>query len=226
MPVMVVFQTGSFRFALERSSIRDVGSLTTGANGLPGRLLRQMITVKGQSIELIDLAAALDPDDCAAHSATVRLIFISGLPRLALRVDHIRGSISVDAARMSAMPPVFTGRARVCFPKVLHLEQQLVPVLDTTALTVLGQKARPEMDLEQIQHTHAGVAEKAPPNPRPLDGHDLEALVVSKLQEIIAQRAERIVGQTIAETLERRRGHWAMRRVSLPGRPRSMDLNG
>ncbi len=215
MPQMVLFQTGNMQFALDRNRISHIGPMIIGAGAVKGRIQQQSIEYMGQpDLLLIDLAAAMDTDAAVPQPSDTKLIMLKAPPTLALWADSVHGVITADTEQMDVLPPVFTGAARSCFPKILRLKDKLILVVDVVALVKFLQNTGPSA--HQIWQKHA--ADKQAPfptekaahsnqSPKRSDDNTLEAMIARKLQQIIGRRVKKIVAQTMAETLDRHRVH-------------------
>jgi chemotaxis signal transduction protein len=70
---------------------------------------------------------------------------------IALRVDHIEGVAETEANRFADLPPVFTGKTRTWFPRILIYQEALIPLLDPAGMAGLKEEELPEFSTEDTR---------------------------------------------------------------------------
>lgn len=209
MPELVLFQTGNIKFALDRNCISRIRPVPEGSTGATGRIQQQPIEFEGRDLLLIDLAAATNQDTATSYPTNAEMIVVKGSP-LALMADQVTSTLDLNGHRMDELPPVFGGTAGACFPNVLHIENQLVLVIDPDALAdvetyAANLRARPKTECPMVEDEQAAPhCEKGLPHTssEPDIGDPLDAVVGQKLRDIIGRRVKQVVAQTMTRVLE------------------------
>jgi chemotaxis signal transduction protein len=206
MMEMVLFKTGNVLLALDRTCIRHIGSMSVDLGMTKDRRQQQTIDHKGETLSVIDFAASLTCQSPTPPSSDAKVIVLKGSPTLALWADSVKGKMSVNAAQLALLPPVFTGTARVCFPKVLIFKEQLVLVVDAPALASVAQFAPPSPSthpLEQKPEAETLGATLTVSEVSSTDrsgGHTLEHAVAQNLQRITDRLRKKVEARTLAQT--------------------------
>lgn len=209
MRQLVLFQTGNIEFALDRDCISHIRPIPGDSTGDVGRVQQQPIEVEGRDLLLIDLAAASNEDGAATCPTEAEMIVVKE-SSLALFADQVKSTLDVKGEHMDELPSVFGGTACACFPKVLHLDDQVALVIDPDALADVETyaaklRAKPKTKRHRAEdEPKAPQPEKAQQMPTasaPVVGDTLEAVVGDKLRDIIARRVEEVVAQTMARAL-------------------------
>lgn len=149
MSQLVLFHTGNIHFAIQRD---DIGHIVSSKNGFSSALYRvqcQTVKYKGCSLVLIDLAATATKGSQRPYPPELKIIVLKSAPALGLLAEKISGALDVDPQQMDVLPPVFTGKARACFPKIVRLGDHLGLVIDAATL--------PELLLPGLQAEHRKV---------------------------------------------------------------------
>ncbi len=134
MPQLVLFHTGNIHFAIERDDISHIESPRNGfASGLC-RVQCQTVKHKGCSLVLIDLTATANKGSQQPYPHELKIIMLKATPSLGLLAEKISGALDIDTQQMDVLPPVFTGKARACFPRIVRLGDHLGLVIDAAKL--------------------------------------------------------------------------------------------
>ena len=213
MPELLFFQTGNIHFAIERNTISHIGSPTAGFPAGLCRVLCRTVAHKGGSLALIDLAATLDQCSKQPYPPEPKVIMLKTMPATGLLAEQVHAVLDVDTPQMDALPPVFTNKARACFPQILRLDDHLVLVIDAATLPELLPDSRQSANAlppacTQAENKPVATQDKDRSEEKHLETkqpvtEDMEALIVSKFQEIIGRRVERLLSQTMAQAVER-----------------------
>jgi chemotaxis signal transduction protein len=210
MHELVLFQTGDIEFALHRERIDDIQSIFPGSVQIQ-RSQQQTVEHEGGPLIVVDLAPGANHCTPPPTDPDAKMIILKGSPPYALLADTVKESVEVHAAQMDVLPPVFTGTARACFPKVLCQGAKLILIVDTDALAdrmidfdatlETGQGRQNEFETHlATPPTERALPFRPPPNPS--TSVPLEEKVEEILQKIIEQRVEKKVAETMAQTLE------------------------
>lgn len=203
MPQLILFQTGNMHFALERNTIDHIGPPTAGFSSNLCRVLCRTVAHGGCPLALIDLAATPDQDSKRPYSPELKIIMLNTAPSVGLLAEQVHGALDVDTQQMDMLPPVFTGKARACFQRIVRLDDHLVLVIDAASLAELlpdgwqsavENKPPATQEEDRIERTH-------PARERP-GTQEIEALIVRKFQDIISRRVKRLLPQAMAEAIE------------------------
>lgn len=212
---LVLFQTGSMEFALDRNCISHIRSIPEQTRETRDRIQQQTIEHEGRSLLLIDLAADANQDCAVPHPSDAKMIVVKESPPMALLADHVKCNVETNGEQMDELPPVFAGTARACFPKVLRLEDQLALVIAADALAELGiyadtapaaRQTRPHQNRDKKETFKADNPAHSNPSSTPSADKTLENIVGEKLQLVIGRRVRKTVAETMARTLERHMG--------------------
>lgn len=202
MPQLILFQTGNMHFALERNAISHIGSPTAGFSSDLCRVLCRTAVHKGCSLALIDLAATLDQDSKRPYPPELKIIMLKTAPYIGLPAEQVHGVLDVDAQQMEVLPPVFTGKARACFQRIVRLDDHLVLVIDAASLPELlpddwqsAAENKPPVTQKE-DRTERSHATKDRPGMQ-----EIEALIVRKFQDIIGRQVKRLLSQAMAEAV-------------------------
>lgn len=213
MPQLAIFQSGNVHFAVERDCIRLIEPITTALKAASGRNRKQTIAHKGQSMLLIDLAVGLGAPAAAPHPRSAKMIVIKGQPAMALWADRIHGVVTAGAEDMDALPLVFAGTARACFPKVLRRKKGLALIVDTGVLARIEASGEDHGLIRQgvREERHAPASETGAKRPGeiPVMRADItvENIVDMKLHQFIGQRVKQVLEQTMTKTMARQGVH-------------------
>jgi chemotaxis signal transduction protein len=126
MQRLVVFQIGNRQLGV---NMELTGSIETAA-GLLEHQESDVLMINGEEVPLYDLAAVFGnaPSSLGPESRKVMLIRTRER-RLALIVDRVDRVIEAESGEIAPLPPVFTGPALACFPRVLVRDGALIPLL-------------------------------------------------------------------------------------------------
>ncbi len=137
MPQLVLFHTGNIHFAIERDEISHIESPKDGfAIGLR-RVQCQTVMHNGGAMDLIDLTATVNKDSQQSYPPGLKIIMLKSAPSLGLLAEKISGALDVDPQQMDVLPPVFAGKARAYFPRIVRLGDHLGLVIDAATLPEL-----------------------------------------------------------------------------------------
>lgn len=210
MRQLILFQTGNIEFALDHNCISHIRPIPEDSTGVSERVQQQPIEVDGRDLLLIDLAAASNEDGAASCPPEAEMIVVKESP-LALYADQVKSTLHVNGERMDELPPVFGGTSRACFPKVLHLEDQLVLVINPDALADVETYAATLRAKSKAKRHHTEDEHKAPRTEKApqiqtasetVARDTLETVVGEKLRNIIGRRVQQVVAQTMARALK------------------------
>lgn len=137
MMQLVLFETGKIHFALERKDISQIASPQNGFSSGRCRILSQTVLLKSGSLTLIDLAATANRDSEQPYPPELKIIKLKAVPSLGLLAEQVYGVLDIDTEHMDVLPPVFTGKARTCFPRTVRLDDHLALVIDAATLPKL-----------------------------------------------------------------------------------------
>lgn len=213
MPKIILFQSGNAQFAVDPSCIGEIQPASALGATLGTRQTRQTIQYQGRALQLIDLAAVLNPGNPDSHPPQAKALMVkpfNDAPDMAIIADAINGVMDASAQQVNELPPVFTGTARRYFPNVVCLEQRLALVFNTTALV------EPEPGGDPAPHrieARSGSDNTPTPAARPLllkaspqgataiDLERLESLIEATIHKIAAKRIQQVVPQAMKEAL-------------------------
>lgn len=204
MPQLILFQTGNMHFALERNAISHIGSPTAGFSSDLCRVLCRTVAHKGRPLALIDLAATLEQDSNRPYPPELKIIMLKTAPSIGLPAEHVHGDLDVDTQQMDVLPPVFTGKARACFQRIVQLDDHFVLVIDAASLPELlpdGWTSAAENKPPALQEEDR--TERSHPAKERQGTQEIEALIVRKLQDIIGRQVKRLLSQAMAEAIDR-----------------------
>ncbi len=193
MPQIVLFEIGGVQFGIHRSCIDRIAPMRDAARAVLVPEVRQRVGFQGESLDLIDLSMVLERDVETPAADSAEVILLQGDTGLSLLADKVGETLGVGAEHLYDLPPVFTGKARICFPKVLWMEGTMALIIDMNGLPTILPKTDPAHPERPQQ--------KAPPVP--LDGRRLERVMMEKISLMIGQQVDHVVARTIADVLER-----------------------
>lgn len=153
MTEFILFQVARRRFGLELGHVRsvfresslDIRDAETPEGEPDGLGPLRVCRVDDRDVPLMDLSTffAGEEGECPPTPACAglpvaggkRILLIrAGERELALRVDDIDRVVTLDAAGVMPLPPVFRGRSARWFPRVLRLENALALVVDPVGM--------------------------------------------------------------------------------------------
>ncbi len=193
MPQIVLFEIGGVQFGLYRSCIDRIEPLRDAVRAVLVPEVRQSVEFQGENLDLIDLSKVLKGVGETSAADGAEVILLQGDTGLSLLADKVGETLGVCAEHLYDLPPVFTGKARTCFPKVLRMEGTMALIIDMNGLPAILPKTGPDHP-ERPQQKAPAV---------PLDGHRLERVMIEKLSLMIGQQVDHVVTRTIADVLER-----------------------
>ncbi len=178
MPEMMLFHIGPYLIGLDLADVRNVYRVGDEAVSSCGTDGNGVCRVGDREMPVYDVSALLDVPPAGPNPAYRKVVALSVHDRrLALRVDQVDRVIDVDEQQIVPTPPVFRGKSLVWFPRILHHDGALVPILDPAGM--------------------AGIA--PPPEPGPLD----EWLSGVLREETVAAAAQRAVRRVLPDALNR-----------------------
>jgi chemotaxis signal transduction protein len=127
MQRLVIFQIGNRQLGV---NMELTGSIEAAA-GLLDQQGSNVLMINGEEVPLYDLAAVFGnaPSSLGPESRKVMLVRTRER-RLALVVDRVDRVIEAESEEIAPLPPVFTGPALACFPRVLVRESELILLLN------------------------------------------------------------------------------------------------
>ena len=127
MQRLVIFQIGNRQLGV---NMELTGSIEAAA-GLLDQQGSNVLMINGEEVALYDLAAVFGnaPSSLGPESRKVMLVKTRER-RLALVVDRVDRVIEAESEEIAPLPPVFTGPALACFPRVLVRESELILLLN------------------------------------------------------------------------------------------------
>ena len=209
MPQLAIFQSGNVHFALDRDCIGRIEPITTALKAASQRIGKQTVAHKGHAMLLIDLAVGLGASTAGPHPRSSKMIVIKGRPAVALWADRIHGVATANPEDMDALPPVFAGTARACFPRVVRRPKGLALVVDTRALTDIESSGANEGQVRQDVRKDSQRPVSATLDAHPGKGQVMHAdvavenIVDMKLHQFIGRRVKQVITQTMTESLAR-----------------------
>jgi purine-binding chemotaxis protein CheW len=213
MPKIILFQSENAHFAVDPTCISDIQPASALGVTLGTRQARQTIRHQGRALQLIDPAAFLNPGHYAPHPPDAKVLMVkplNGAPDMAIIADAVDGAMDAPEQQINALPPVFTGTARRYFPTVVHLDQRLALVFNTSALVEPepgGDLAPCRTGVKSGAHNLPNPAAHPPPVKKPLQGatttslEHLEMLIEATIHKMIARRVQKEVAQAINKAL-------------------------
>jgi len=208
MPQFVLFETGKVQFGLVRSCINRVEPMCDTVRAAMAPDVRQRIGPPGGAIDLIDLSKALEGSVESSPGRDAEVILLNGNAGLSLLADKVGETLEAGAEQLYDLPPVFSGNARACFPKVLRIEDTMALIIAVEGLETIRpimHHANPETCAGREsdgKEAHPGGPQQDAPAV-PLDGNRLEGVMIRKLSHMIGQQVDQVVERTIAAVLER-----------------------
>lgn len=152
MKKLMVIRVGGHPFGLDLIYIRGVYRTEDPASFEVGADHPLSSRLKSRKVVLLDLSRALGAGGPIGNDAPFRrllLMEVQGLA-VALGVDQIEGVIQIEPDQIVPLPPVFTGKPRRWFPGVFMGEDDLIPLVNPTAVALDGAAAA---NLERRFHT-------------------------------------------------------------------------
>ena len=205
MPQFVLFETGGIQFGLDRRSISGIEPISDAAGAVKNPDSGNRTGSGGQYCDPIDLSKALKGCVASSPARHAEVILLNGNTGHSLLADKVGETLEVGAEDLYDLPPVFNGKARACFQKVLRMEDTMALVIDVKGLETVF----PIMHHAQQKH---GDGKKIHPDkpaqgapPLSSRGDHLEAVMMKKLSHMIGQHVDQVVSRTIADVIERHR---------------------
>jgi chemotaxis signal transduction protein len=127
MKKLLVFTVAEDLFAVDMASVSRISGEAVEVPAPDGRKGKRGSLPEQQ----LDLWRLFECPSSRAPKNRQRMLNVTiGRKRHSLIVDHIDGVFECSEDRLWAMPPVFAGPARDCFPQVVVRQGRIIPVLD------------------------------------------------------------------------------------------------
>lgn len=131
--VLVLFQAGDNRFGILKSHVIKMSD--SAAVGRPDNAAISSITFDGETMPRFDLSLLFGKGFSSPAAKDSRLLVASTREGpVALAVDKVEDAIEIDINQIFPLPPIFAEPATGCFPNVLRLQDDLIPLLDPNGL--------------------------------------------------------------------------------------------
>jgi chemotaxis signal transduction protein len=131
--VLVLFQAGDNRFGILKSHVIKISD--SAALSGPDNEAISSITFDGETMPRFDLSMLFGKGSSSLAEKNRRLLVAATREgTVALAVDKVEDAIEIDINQIFPLPPIFAEPATGCFPNVLRLQDDLIPLLDPNGI--------------------------------------------------------------------------------------------
>ena len=136
MQKLVLFQIGNRQFGMDMSFVTYIQQSRPVLAAQPESENPDELLVEGKTIPFYNLPVLFGTNNDSKEPAGQKIVMVKDQTQtIAFLVNHVEAMIDASEDQIDRLPSVFKGPAADCFPQVLRMEDNLIPLMDPKGIS-------------------------------------------------------------------------------------------